>query len=76
MSSMLIQLSCQHNYPTPSCVSGESPIHPMSRLPSSTVTLTPQGMLGVWECVSFSRSSWNEGSNRLQEQWKKTPQRN
>lgn len=34
------------------------------------MTPMPQGIVGVWECVSFSRTSWNEKSNMLQEQEK------
>lgn len=53
-------------YPQPS-VSGES-----TPDPPSTVTLTPRGFVGVWECASFSRTSWSESSNKLQGQQKNT----
>lgn len=31
------------------------------------MTLTPWGIVGVWECVSFSRTSWKERRNMLKE---------
>lgn len=54
------------NLPPTLCLWG---IHPR---PAFYCDPNAPGFVGVWECASFSRTSWSESSNKLQGQQKNT----